>query len=195
MTITPKPVTANTSHINDRSPIGTRYTDGTGFVTLVAYEMSPNRPTEALPVFVDDDDLDASTDGSAPLNYAMEYVDVHDDEALTVAPADAEKSRSARAAALKRYNEPPMDTSDLHRVLCFEDLTTDDEIKAFHRWGAAELELRKAQHELARAARNRADTLQALVHLRGSQDKAGRTVGLNQSSISRALRGATPERP
>lgn len=200
MTITPKPITADTGHINDRSPIGTRYTDGSGFCTLVAYEMSPTQPQRALPMFVDDYDLDAPrtefdilSDGSIPLEYATEFVD--DNDPLTVAPDDPAKSQRARAAAQKRYNEPPVDTGDLHRVLCFEDLDSDEEIKAFHRWGVTELELRKVQYDLARASRARADALQVIVHLRGSQERAGRTVGLNQSSVSRALRSASPDRP
>ena len=200
VTITPKPITADTFHINDRSPIGTRYTEGTSLLTLVAYEMSPNQPNRALPVFIDDDDLDAThtefdllSDGSIPLDYAAEYVE--GDDALTVTPDDPEKSKRARAAAQKRYNEQPVDTGDLHRVLCFEDLTSENEIKAFHRWGAAELELRKVQYDLARASRTRGDALHVLVNLRGSQEKAAQVVGLNQSSVSRALRSATPDRP
>lgn len=200
VTITPKPITTDTFHIDDRSPIGTRYTHGRGFCTLVAYEMSPTQPQRALPMFVDDYDLDTPrtefdilSDGSIPLDYATEFVD--DNDPLTVAPDDLEKSQRARAAAQKRYNEPPADTGDLHRILCFEDLDSDEEIQAFHRWGATELELRKVQYDLARASRARADALQVLVHLRGSQDRAGKTVGLNQSSVSRALRSATPDQP
>ncbi|HEY6116816.1 MAG TPA: hypothetical protein VI172_12735 [Candidatus Dormibacteraeota bacterium] len=200
MTITAKPINANTGHIDDRSPIGTRYTDGHTTYTLVAYELNPSIPTRALPMFVDEDDLDTPrtefetlSDGSIPLAYAMELVDGN--ETLTLAPENPEQSRRARAAALQRYNEPAADTGDLSRVLAFEDLNDEDEVKAFHRWAVTEIALRKAQHALARASRDRADALARIVGLRGSQDKAAAVVGLNQSSVSRALKAATPDRP
>jgi hypothetical protein len=183
VTITARPIVGDRCHIDDRSPIGTRYTDGTSTYTLVAYELSPARRSLALPVLVDDDELDAPrtefdflSDGSIPLMYPMEIVDA--DGVLAVAPGDSEMADRARAAAVKRYNEPPVDTGDLHRVLAFEDLATVEEVKAFHLWAEAELAVRKAQYDLARASAGRDAALQRVANLTGSRDSAGRVVGL-----------------
>ncbi|MET8682201.1 hypothetical protein ABZW18_32670 [Streptomyces sp. NPDC004647] len=73
-------------------------------------------------------------------------------------------------------------------MLAFNDLNTDDEVKAFHLWRRAQSELRKAEQTLARAATDRAVTLERLVNLTGSQEKAGKIVRLNQSSVSSSLR-------
>lgn len=200
MDITPKPITEHTLRLEDRSPIGTRYTDGRGTYTLVAYEIDPTQRAIADPVLLGDYELkkpptlyDVLDHGSVNLEYAREIVE--GDQVLEVAPEDPEMSERARAAALKRYEEPARDTSDLWAVLAFEDLDTDDKVAAFHKWAEAELDLRKAEAELARASRDRAWTLKRLIGLTGSQQKAGRTVGLNQSSVSRALRSLPADRP
>ncbi|MFE9735509.1 hypothetical protein ACFYO9_34200 [Streptomyces sp. NPDC005863] len=201
MAITPKPITEHTQRLEDRSPIGTRYTDGRGGVyTLVAYDIDPDRRAIAEPVLLGDYQFEIShtlydvlDHGSVRLEYANEIVE--GEQTLDVAPADPEMSERARAAAMKRYQEPARDTGDLWSVLVFEDLDTDDKVTAFHKWAKAELELRKAEAELARAAQERAWTLERLIGLTGSQQKAGRTVGLNQSSISRALRTLPADRP
>lgn len=195
MTITPKPITDRTRRIEDRSPIGTRYRDSStgSYYTLVAYSLDATTPHLAHPILIGDYQFDTTrtwydglADGSVTMESAREIVT--DDEVLEVAPADPEKSTRARAAAMNRNEESARSTSDLWSVLAFDDLNTDEEIAAFHAWAEAELELRKAEMTLARAARDRAGKLQRIVNLKGSQAAAGRVVGLNQSSISRSLK-------
>lgn len=199
MALTAHPITARTYSMDDRSPIGTRYADGDDLYTLVAYDMPPTNPRQALPMFVWDDDLDAEptefdilSRGSIEVSYAQAILD--DGEELVPAPADPETSARARAAAVARYQEPYRDTGDAQRVLAFDDLATQEEVDAFHQWGRADLALRDAQYALERAAKERAYTLRTIVNLRGSQPKAAAALGMNQSSVSRALRLA-PETP
>lgn len=201
MTITQKPITLRTKTA-DRSPIGTRYVIGESTYTLVAYSHSRNgfgKPT-ATPVLVSDYDLDAPrtewdilSDGS--LTFECPESLLNDlDEILEVAPEDPERSDRARAAALKRYNEAARSTADQWEVLSFDDLTTDQEFAAFVEFTEAELRLRKAQAELERAARERSEWIARIADLKGSQQAAARTLGVNQSTVSRALR-ERPERP
>lgn len=193
MALTAHPITARTCSMDDRSPIGTRYADGDELYTLVAYDMSPFNPRQALPMFVWDDDLDAEATefdtlsrGSIEVSYAREIID--GDEELVPAPASPETSDRARAAAVARYQESYRNTGDSQRVLAFEDLTTQEEVDAFHRWAKADLALCDAQYALERAAKKRAYTLRTIVNLRGSQTKGAAALGMNQSSVSRALR-------
>jgi hypothetical protein len=203
MTNTPKPITVKTRRIEDRSPIGTRYTDGTYTYTLVAYSIDPHSPRSAHPLFVDDDDLnnpdphwfDRMTNGSLNLRYVPDILGDGRDEVLEVAPADPEIAARARAAAVKQYQDRPYrDTGELQRVMAFDDLTSDEELAAFVEFGKAELELRQAQRALERASHQRSERMARIVDLKGSQQAAARTLGANQSSVSRALR-ERPELP
>jgi hypothetical protein len=203
MTITATPITAKKHRTADRSPIGTRYTDGTYTYTLVAYSIDPHSPNRALPLFVDDDDLngtdphwfDRLTNGALNLMYTEDILGDGDDEVLEVAPADPEKAAQARAAAIKQYQARPYrDTGELGRVTAFDDLTTDEELAAFIEFGKAELELRKAQWALERVSRERSERVARIADLKGSQRAAAQTLGINQSTVSRALR-ERPERP
>ncbi|MFJ1528256.1 hypothetical protein ACIOFV_07475 [Streptomyces mirabilis] len=198
--LTPKPITHDTELLRDRSPIGTRYTCGGTAYTLVAYGFAWTFPGTAQPYLLRDDELDIPQSrhehiagGSVTLKCPADILGP--DEVLEVAPDDPDKAERARAAALKRYNEPARVVGDLLRVCAFEDLTSDEEIDAFHRWDKAELNLRNAQAVLARAAASRAEVIETFVRLRGSQRKAGDLLGLNQSSISRALQGPLRDNP
>lgn len=203
MAITPKPITERTRHIEDRSPIGTRYRasyEGDGHCyTLVAYELDPTQPRTAIPYFIGDYQfntkrtwVDQLTDGTILIETAAEIVT--DDQVLEVAPDDLEKATRARSAAMGRYQEPYRNTGDFGRVLAFEDLTTDQEVAAFHAFAEAERKLREAQWTLERVARERSERVARIADLKGSQSAAARTLGVNQSSVSRALR-ERPERP
>ncbi|MFI5831109.1 hypothetical protein ACIA6C_28310 [Streptomyces sp. NPDC051578] len=194
MSLTPRPIKCNTSSVASRSPIGTRYTDGDETYTLVAYRYDDANPKLAIPILVGDSDFDDKepnwfetlTHGSITLEVPSSVLAAED--ILEIAEADEELSARARAAAFKRYNEPARDTSDWVSVLAFEDIETDEELAAFHRWVKTELALREAQAALARAAEERGYAIGELVALRGSQEKAARLIGLNQSSVNRAMR-------
>lgn len=203
MTITPKPITERSDRMADRAPIGTRYTDGEDAYTLVAYSIDPARPQYARPVLVADDDLanpsthwyDRLANGALPLLYPEDILGDGADEALEVAPADPEKATTARDAAVKQYQARPYrDTGELHRVMAFDDLTTNEEVAAFIEFAKVELELRKAQRTLERASRERSERVARIYDLKGSQHAAAQTLGVNQSTVSRALR-ERPERP
>lgn len=203
MTITPKPITVKTRRAEDRSPIGTRYTDGEYTYTLVAYSIDPHSPRSAYPLFVDDDDLngpaphwfDRMTNGALNLLYAPDILGDGKDEVLKVAPADPEAAAKAQAAAVKQYQDRPYrDTGELQRVMAFDDLASDEELAAFVEFGKAELELRQAQQALERASRQRSERVARIADLKGSQKSAAQTLGVNQSTVSRALR-ERPELP
>lgn len=178
--LTPKPITPDTTSMACRSRLGTRYTDGTHDFTLVAYDI--RHEDTAIPVFVADSDLDVLrseyewvVDGSVALHYARDLVG--DDEALQVTHDNPVRADRARAAAVRRYNEPPCDTGDLFRVLAFSDLTTAAEVSAFSIWVEAELALREAEAVRYRAARRRFDVLDHLVRLMDGQEEAARLIG------------------
>jgi hypothetical protein len=201
MTTTPRPITRDSDTLADRSPIGTRYSDGHTTYTLIGYSIDPYTPKAAYPVFVDDYDLanpntdllSELTDGK--LNLLPLWDVVTDGETLEVAPADPETAGKARAAAVKQYQARPYrDTGELARVMAFDDLTTDEEIAAFIDFAKAELELRKAQWALEKASRARSERIARIADIKGSQRTAAQTLGLNQSTVSRALR-ERPELP
>lgn len=203
MNITPKPITEDTDRMSSRSPIGTRYTDGEHSYTLVAYSIDPYAPTQAVPVLVGDNDLaeypntnwfDHLTDGALKLCDPADILGIGCEE-LQVAPADLEAANKARAAAVKQYQDRPhFDTQEFTNVMAFDDLATDDEVAAFIAFAKAELELRKAQFEMERASRQRSNRVARIADLKGSQRAAAQMLGLNQSTVSRALR-ERPERP
>jgi hypothetical protein len=194
MAFTPQPIKCNTNSIARRSPIGTRYTDGDDTYTLVAYRYDDANPRFALPILIADSELndgdrtwfETLTHGSITLEVPTSILG--DDQILEVAEPNDEMADRARTAAVKRYNEPARDTGDFVSVLAFEDLETDEELAAFHQWVTTELALREAQAALSRAAERRGYAIGDLVHLRGSQDAAARLLGMNQSSVSRAMR-------
>ncbi|KFG71345.1 hypothetical protein [Streptomyces mutabilis] len=199
MTATPKPITEHdTFRIGDRAPIGTRYTNEDGPVTLVAYEIDPHART-ARPLFIADEDLakkpsahwyDRATVGSIPVYEIADVVGIGD-PALHPTQADPEQSALARTAFANRTEPTFLDTTVLSRVHLCDDLDSDEEVEGFLAYARAELELRKAQRVLDQAARERSATIRRMVDLKGSQQRAGQTLGLNQSTVSRALR----ERP
>lgn len=203
MNITPKTITEDSGRMASRSPIGTRYTADKDSYTLVGYSIDPYAPTQAFPVFVADDDLDAIpnpnwydrlANGALNLLYPEDILGIGCEE-LHVAPADQEVASKARAAAVKQYQDRPYrDTGEIHRVMAFADLTSDDEVAAFIAFAKAELELRKAQRALERASRDRSELVARIADLKGSQTAAAQTLGVNQSTVSRALR-ERPELP
>ncbi|MFF8911544.1 hypothetical protein [Streptomyces olivaceoviridis] len=202
MTMTPQPITEHSDTMSDRSPIGTRYADEDGTYTLVAYLIDPHAPRYARPVLVADDDLtnppshpyDRIANGDLPLLYPEDVCGLGS-ETLEVAPDDPEMTAKARAAAVKQYQARPYrDTGEFNRVMAFDDLTTDEELAAFINFAAAELELRQAQQALEKASRTRAEHIARIADLKGSQQAAARTLGVNQSTVSRALR-ERPELP
>lgn len=201
MTITPKPITEDTNRMSDRSPLGTRYTDGSETYTLVAYLIDPRAPRYAKPAFVADRDLtnpsthwyDHLANGALPLLYPEDICG--EDEELTVAPEDSETASTARAAAVKQYQARPYrDTGEFSRVMAFGDLATDEELAAFVEFAKAEVELREAQWKLEHVSRERSEMIARICDLKGSQQAAAQTLGVNQSTVSRALR-ERPERP
>jgi hypothetical protein len=201
MTSTPKPITEDTYSMSERSPLGTRYTDGTETYTLVAYLIDPRTPRYARPVFVADDDLanpsehwyDRLANGALPLLYPEDVCD--EDEPLTVAPEYPEAAAAARAAAVKQYQARPYrDTGEFGKVMAFGDLATDEEVDAFIDYARAEVELREAQWKLEKVSRERSGKIARIYDLKGSQHAAAQTLGLNQSTVSRALR-ERPELP
>lgn len=203
MTLTPQPIKPNTGRMAYRSPIGTRYTissdpDGAA-LTLVAYHYDHANPEVAIPYLVDDSDLNEKdpnwfetlTNGSVTLGVPAEFLG--DDDILIPTSSDPEMAARARIAAMKRYNEPAVDTMDLDRILIFDDVE-DNELPAVHEWCRTERALREAQAQLALASRERGYAIEAIVNLKGSQEKAGGMLGLAQSSVSRAMR-STRELP
>ncbi|MFE6474537.1 hypothetical protein [Streptomyces rochei] len=201
MTITPKPITEDTNRMSDRSPLGTRYTDGTETYTLVAYSIDPLSPQYARPAFVADNDLtnpsthwyDRLANGTLPLLYPEDICG--EDETLTVAAEDSETSTKARTAAVKQYQARPYrDTGEFSRVMAFGDLTTDEELAAFIEFAKTEVELRQVQWKLEHVSRERSETIARICDLKGSQQAAAQTLGVNQSTVSRALR-ERPEMP
>ncbi|CAL9668006.1 hypothetical protein SUDANB145_07262 (plasmid) [Streptomyces sp. enrichment culture] len=199
MTAAPKPITEDDAfRIEDRAPIGTRYTNEDGLVTLVAYEVDPHART-ARPLFIADETLsqkpsthwyDRATVGSIPVYEITDVVGIGD-PVLHPAQPDPEQAALARAAFANRTAPTFLDTTVLSRVHLHGDLDSDEEVEAFLAYAKAELELRKAQRVLDQAARERSATISRMVDLKGAQQRAGQTLGLNQSTVSRALR----ERP
>lgn len=202
MTTTPKPITEDDAfHIEDRAPIGTRYTNDDGPVTLVAYEIDPYART-ARPLFIADEDLakepsthwyDRATAGSIPLYDISDLVGI-DDPALHPTQPDPEQAALARAALTNRTEPTFTDTTTFTRVRLCGDLNTEEELAAFLAFSKAELELRETQWKLERISRKRSETIARIYDLKGSQQAAAQTLGLNQSTVSRALR-ERPERP
>ncbi|MER6605650.1 hypothetical protein ABT282_06985 [Streptomyces sp. NPDC000927] len=201
-TTTPKPITGGGTrdHIEDRSPIGTRYADGKYTYTLVAYSVDPYSQ-HAMPLFIADGDPDVPVSnwyeraayGSIHL---YELPDIaNDGETLEVAEPYEEKTAAAFTALTNRVEPTFRDTTDFTRVTLYADLANDNEVAAFLAYAKAELKLREAQYLVERAAQDRADMIALLVDLKGSQPKAAKTLGLNQSTISRALRERRPEQP
>jgi hypothetical protein len=196
MTITPQPITEDDAfRIEDRAPIGARYTTGDGPITLVAYEVDPHART-ARPLFIADEDLakkpsthwyDRAVVGSIPVYEISDLVDA-DDCALHPIEPDVEQARLARAAFINRTEPAFRDTIVFSRVHLHGDLNGDEEVEAFLLYAKAELELRKAQRELDGAARDRSARIARMVDLKGSQHAAAQTLGVNQSTVSRALR-------
>jgi hypothetical protein len=196
MTSTLKPITENDAfRLEDRAPIGSRYTTDDGPITLVAYQVDPHART-ARPLFIADEDLtkkpsthwyDRATVGSIPVYEISDLVDA-DDSALRPIESDPEQAGLARAAFANRTEPTFLDTTVFSRVNLHDDLSTDEETEAFLAYAKAELELRKAQRELDDAARARSARIARMVDLKGSQSATARTLGLNQSTVSRALR-------
>jgi hypothetical protein len=187
--------------IADRAPIGSRYTDGEEEFTLVAYSVDPHSRT-AFPLFIADEDVaagpnahwyDRATKGSIALLEVSDLVGI-DDEAIQPAAPNQERTEAALAALANREEHTFRDTSDFSRVMLHGDLNTEDEVTAFLAYAKAELELRVAQRQLERASRERSERIALVADLAGSQRRAAQVLGLNQSTISRALR-ERPERP
>ncbi|MET9445037.1 hypothetical protein [Streptomyces sp. NPDC006610] len=200
---TPGPITEDDAfRIEDRAPIGTRYaSDEDGPVTLVAYEVDPHSRT-ARPLFIADEDLakkpsthwwDRAAVGSIPLYDISDVVD-SSDPVLRPTDADPEQAALARAALAHRTEPTFPEVSVFSRVRLYDDLNTDEEVRAFVAYAKAELKLREAQDALARASRERSEKIALVADLKGSQQRAARTLGLNQSTVSRALR-ERPARP
>ncbi|MGW3400170.1 hypothetical protein [Streptomyces zhihengii] len=196
---TPQPITSNDTTLATRSPIGTRYEDG---LTLVAYSVDPfTNYHYAMPLFIADEDIakplthpyDLIAHGSIQV-YELPDV-ISDGETLELDEPDEEKTAAALAAYANRTEPGLRDTRDFTRVTLHGDLDSDAEVAAFIAYGKAELKLRAAQHAMERASATRAETIAQLVDLKGSQPKAAKTLGLNQSTISRALRERRPEQP
>ncbi|MFE6412598.1 LysR family transcriptional regulator [Streptomyces sp. NPDC057837] len=202
MTTTPKPITEDDAfRIEDRAPIGTRYTNEDGPVTLVAYEVDPHTRT-ARPLFIADEALtkkpsthwyDRATVGSIPVYDISDVVGIGD-PALNPTQPDPEQAILARAAFANRTEPTFLDTSVFSRVHLHDDLNSEEEVEAFLAYAKAELELREAQWKLDKAARERSAKIARMVDVKGSQQAAARALGLNQSTVSRALR-ERPERP
>lgn len=202
MTATPKPITEDDAfRIEDRAPIGTRYINEDGPFTLVAYEVNPHSRA-ARPLFIDDEDLgkkpsthwyDRMTEGSIPVYDITDVVGIGDPTLFPTEP-DAEQAALARAAFANRTEPTFLDTSEFSRVNLHDDLNSNEEVEAFLAYAKAELELRQAQRKLDRAARERSARIARMADLKGSQQRAGRALGLNQSTVSRALR-ERPELP
>ncbi|MFM9629350.1 hypothetical protein ACKI10_17205 [Streptomyces galilaeus] len=204
MTAAPKPITEHDAfRIEDRAPIGTRYTDGSGKypVTLVAYDVDPYARA-ALPLFISDDELakepsthwyDRAVDGSISLEEISDLVGTGD-PALHPSQPDPEQGALARAALVNRTEPTFLDTTVFSRVRLYGDLDTDEEVEAFISYAKAELELRKSQWTLEKASRERSQRMARIADLKGSQQATAQTLGVNQSTVSRALR-ERPERP
>lgn len=184
--------------IADRAPIGTRYTNGDETVTLVAYSVNPHAGT-ASPLFIADSDItkappshwyDRAIDGSIPLLEVPDVVGIGS-EVLQPAAPDQEKTDLALAALAAREEPTFRDTRYFSYVMLHGDLTSEEEVAAFLAYAQAELELRAAQYAVERMARERSERIALIADLTGSQRRAAGVLGLNQSSISRALR----ERP
>ncbi|MFE6355844.1 LysR family transcriptional regulator [Streptomyces rochei] len=187
--------------IQDRSPIGSRYTDGDEEFTLVAYSVDPHGQT-AFPLFIADADIaagpnthwyDQAAKGSIALLEVSDVVGIGS-EVLHPASPDQERTDAALAALASREEHAFRDTSDFSRVMLHGDLSTEEEVAAFLAYAKAELELRVAQRQLEMASRERSELIARVADLTGSQRRAARVLGLNQSTISRALR-ERPERP
>jgi predicted DNA-binding protein (UPF0251 family) len=202
MTATPKPITEDDAfRVEDRAPIGSRYTNEDGPVTLVAYDVDPHARI-ARPLFIADEDLakepsthwyDRATVGSIPLYDISDLVDA-DDSTLRPIEADPKQAGLARAALANRTEPTFRDTTDFTRVRLCGDLDTDEEVAAFLAFSKAELELRETQWKLERTARERSEAIARIYDMKGSQQAAAQTLGVNQSTVSRALR-ERPERP
>lgn len=202
MTTTPKPITEDDAfRIEDRAPIGTRYTNEDGPVTLVAYEVDPHARI-ARPLFIADEDLakepsthwyDRATVGSIPVYDISDVVDRNDPALHPTRPAP-EQAALARAAFAKRTEPTFLDTTVFSRVHLHDDLNSDEEVNAFLAYAKAELKLREAQWLLDKAARERSEKISLMVDLKGSQHAAAQTLGVNQSTVSRAVR-ERPARP
>jgi hypothetical protein len=169
--------------------------------TLVAYSVDPHSRT-AFPLFVADADItagsnthwyDRATKGSIALLEVSDVVGIGS-EVLHPATPDQERSDAAIAAIASREEHTFRDTSDFSRVMLHGDLNTDEEVTAFLAYAKAELELRVAQRQLEKTSRERSEWIARVADLTGSQRRAARVLGLNQSTISRALR-ERPERP
>ncbi|MFD7922476.1 hypothetical protein ACFV3R_25030 [Streptomyces sp. NPDC059740] len=199
----PTPITERSRFkITNRIPIGSRYADDETGYTLVAYSVDPVNG-RAEPLFIADDDIgegaasqhwmDRAMHGSTPLLAVSDVVGIGS-ETLHPAPDDADKAAAAFAALATREEHTFRDTGDFSRVTLYAELNSDEEVAAFLAYAKAELELRSAQRRLERAARDRSERIALVADLTGSQRQAAKVLGVNQSTVSRALR-ERPERP
>lgn len=195
MDTTPTPINEDDDlYLAHRAPINTRYANDDDTVTLVAYSVDPINQ-RAEPCFIADADLDKKpsthwydrmAEGSIPLWDRTDLV--ADDETLRPVAPDAERSQLAQAALDKRAEPTFRDTLDFTRVTLRADLNSDEEVHAFLGYAKAELKVRELQYQLERASQDRSQWIGSLVDLQKSQRAVGRTLGRDQSTISRAMR-------
>jgi len=113
-------------------------------------------------------------------------------EDIQPAPDDPGKASAARAWAIR--NRETITRYGDEDVL-FDIPATADQLRRFLDFCEADREWRVAEHAMRRAAGRRAYTVAQVAWTDGTQSSAARILGLNQSSVSRAVAASDSTAP
>jgi len=155
---------------------------GTPHYTLVGLHLEG----DVLPLYVSDDYVS----GRDTQFGVLEHDEL--DESVLAAPDDPEKAHAARAWAAKNREYL---THYGHDDVLFDIPTSVEQLRRFIQFCKTDREWRVAEHAQRRAASRRAHAIAQIVWTDDNQSLAARVLGLNQSSVSRAVAAATSNAP
>lgn len=152
--------------------------------TLVALELQGE--SDLFPIYVSDDYVT----GKDTQFGVLERDDLED--GILPSPDDPEKTRAARAWAASNREYL---TRHGHSYVLFDDPASVEQVLCFLRFCAADREWRLAEGEQRRAAAERGHAIAQIVWTDSNQSSTARLLGLNQSSVSRAVAASTSNAP
>ncbi|WP_033355485.1 hypothetical protein [Kitasatospora aureofaciens] len=165
--------------------IGSRVTlDGSpsSRFTLVALELGRGR---VFPLYVDDDCVSGK-------NTQFGVLDRDEAEHVVPAPDDEEKARAAQAWAASARED--FTHYGQQRVL-FDTPASAEQVWRFLQFCEADREWRIAERAQRQAASQRAEAIAQIVWGNSNQSSTARLLGLNQSTVSRAVASVTSDAP
>lgn len=175
----PAEATASILEDSRKWPIGSRATDGVETYTVVATAITLGLTGEAGPILISDENVAA---GRVDFSNLAEVDDW--DRTLEALPAD-----EAKAAAALTFTANNRESAAMYEdYVVFDDPTTPEQIDAIINFGIADREWREIEAQQRQAATKRAIAMaQVAWSSNKNQSTAARLLGVNQSSISRAV--------